>query len=129
MLASRSLQRHDGRDAELDRLAHDDVHRVGRDDRLHERHGPRRFALHRIVAIHVDNDIAPIDARNRRGIFAPGPGEERHRISGPHPQRLRDVAGRGFGEREVASGNRRMLVGTDEDAWRDHGRCYDSPMT
>jgi hypothetical protein len=83
--------RNDGRGAKFDCFSHDKIHHVGCDDRLHQRHRVRRFALDRVERADAHRDGALVDARNRCCKFSAAAGEERQRIADAHPQRLRDM--------------------------------------
>ena len=72
-LAARRGDRLDARDAELDRLAHGDVHRIGGDHRHHQRQVDAGFALD--IAKRVDRDprAALVDAQERAAYSPPRP--------------------------------------------------------
>ena len=83
--------RNDCRDTQLDRFAYDEVHHVGGDDRLHERHRVRRFALDRVECADANRNVALVDPRDLGHEFSAVAREQCQRIAHTHPQRLRDV--------------------------------------
>ena len=79
--AARRDHRLDRGRAELDRLAHDEIHRVVRGDALHQRDGQRRFALDRRERVEAHPRVALVGAHERRREFAAGAGEQRQRVA------------------------------------------------
>ena len=78
-------------DAELDRLAHREVHALAGGDALDEHHAQRRLALDRAVLEHIDQHFQPLDRRDARGVLAAAAVEQRDLVARAHAQHVHRV--------------------------------------
>jgi hypothetical protein len=106
-------------DAELDALAHREVHALAARDALREHHAQRRLALDRTVREHVDQDVAPLDRGDARCVFAAVAVEERDVVGRAHAQHMHRVM-RAFFRQQAA--HARAQRGIDVEA--RHARIF-----
>ena len=109
----------DLRHAELDRLAHGEVHALAGRDALHEQHAQRRLALDRAVLEHIDQHRQPLDRRHAGGIFAAATVEERDVVAGADAQHVHRVMRALFGQQAARSGAQRGI-----DVKARHARIF-----
>src|SRR5258708_1199082 len=94
----------DLRHAELDRLAHREVHALAGGDPLHQHYAKRRLALDGAVREHIDQHLQPLDRRDARAVLAAAAVEERDLIAGLYAQHVHCVVRAVFRQQHAATG-------------------------